>query len=168
MPQLDDIHANSSPAMDALLTRRLQAAHAASTGENGEVNFDWLVMYIWLSMTDSLQAAYARANCCVLAGDDGKKAFDMCISRMNKSFRRVLPVVLPLMCEFSSAKEIRQWRNAGGAVRAVSDPAFLQRGWEAGIPLSVKDIVYAMGPQGPFGRIVFMDTARSVHLAMPA
>lgn len=168
MPDPDAENRNNDPKMDDLLTVRLRAAFAASTGDNGAIDFDWLVMHIWLAMTDNLQAAYARANCCVLADGDGKNVFDACIGKMNASFRRVLPVVLPLMAEFSSAREIRLWRNAGGADRAVSDPAFLQRGCEAGIPLSVQDIVYAMGPQGPFGQSVFMDTARRIRQAMPA
>ena len=168
MPKSDAENGNHDPSMDALLAKRLRAACSASTGENGAVNFEWLVMHIWLTMTDNLQAAYTRANGNVLSGGDGEKAFVACIGRMNRSFRRVLPIVLPLMAEFSSAREIKRWRNAGGADRVIGNPAFLQRGCEAGIPLLVKDIVYAMGPQGPLGELAFMDAVRSIQQAMPA
>lgn len=150
-------------AMDALLTDRLRVAFVASTGENGEVNFDWLVMHIWLSMTDSLQAAYAMANDCALAGGNGKKTFHASIRRMNKSLNRVLPVVLPLMAEFSSARAIMLWRNSGGAERVLSDPSFMKRGREAGMPLSARDIVYAMGPDGPYGPVGFMEVVNRVQ-----
>lgn len=80
----------------------------------------------------------------------------------------MLPVVLPLMAEYSSATEIRQWRNSGGAERALSSPLFLQRGCEAGIPLAMEDVIYAMGPKGPLGEVAFMDAASRVRGAIAA
>jgi hypothetical protein len=75
---------------------------------------------------------------------------------------------LPLVSEFSSAKEIMRWKNSGGADSAVSAHAFLQRGCEAGIPLVEEDLVYAMGPDGPFGEVAFTHAASRVHRAIPA
>ena len=168
MLQVDGVTENSSPAMDRLLADRLRAARKASTAENGEVDFDCLVMHVWLATTDSVQAAHATANGCALAGGDGKKAFDACIDRMHQSLKRVLPAVLPLVAEFASPKEIMRWRNSGGADRAVSAPAFLRRGCDAGIPLAEDDLVYAMGPDGPFGELAFTHTASRVRRAIPA
>ena len=168
MLQLDHVTGNNNPAMDALLAERLRAASKASTSENGDVDFDWLVMHIWLAANDSIQAAYATANGCVLAGGDGAKSFEACIDRMHDSLERVLPAVLPLVAEFASPKEIMLWRNSGGADRVVSNPVFLQRGCEAGIPLAEDDLVYAMGPDGPFGKVAFAHTAGRVRKAIPA
>ncbi len=168
MPKIDDTDLGSNRKADGLLAERLRAANKASTAENGEVDFDCLVMHIWLATTDSMQAAHATANSCALAGGDGKKNFDASIDRMRQSLERVLPVVLPLVSEFSSAKEVMRWKNSGGADRAVSAHAFLQRGCEAGIPLVEEDLVYAMGPDGPFGEVAFTHAARRVHRAIPA
>ena len=168
MLPIDDNDSTSDGVSDALLTKRLRAVIVASTEENIGVNFDWLVMHIWLTKTDNLQAAYAKANRCMQAGGNGKMTFDTCIDRMDASLKRVLPAVLPLMAEFSSATEIRQWLISGGAERALSNPAFLQRGCEAGIPLVMADIVYAMGPKGPFGAVTFMDTASRARRAIAA
>ena len=168
MQTVDDTELDSNQTTDGLLTERLLAASKASTAENGEVDFDWLVMHIWLAATDSVQAAHATANSCALAGGDGKKTFDACIDRMHQSLERVLPVVLPLVAEFSSAMEIMRWRKSGGVERVVSAPTFLKRGCEAGIPLAEGDLVYAMGPDGPFGAVAFTHAASRVHRAIPA
>ena len=168
MQKIDDKSLDSDRMTDALLADRLRAASKASTAKNGDVDYDWLVMHIWLATTDNMQAAHAAANRCELAGGDGKGTFDAYIDRMHQSLERVLPVVLPLVAEFSNAKEVMRWRNAGGADRAVSAPDFLRRGCEAGIPLAINDIVYAMGPNGPCGEMVFMDTVSRVRRTIPA
>ena len=168
MLKVNDTDLDSNRMTDGLLAERLRAANKASTAENGEVDFDWLVMHIWLAANDSIQAAYATANGCVIAGGDGEKSFEACIDKMHQSLKRVLPVVLPLVAEFASPKEIMRWRNSGGADRAVSTSAFLRRGCEAGIPLAEDDLVYAMGPDGPFGELAFTHTASRVRRAIPA
>ena len=168
MAKINDAGLESNRMTDALLADRLRAANKASTANNGEVDYDWLVMHIWLATTDNVQAAHAAANRCKLVGGDGRKTFDACIDRMHQSLERVLPTVLPLVAEFSSAKEIMRWRNSGGADRAVNAPDFLQRGCEAGIPLAMSDIVYAMGPEGPCGELAFMDAVSRVRRTIPA
>jgi hypothetical protein len=146
MPTSQDAQTGSDFAMDALLTERMLAIVIASTDEDGLLNFDWLVMHIWLAMTDSLQSAYATANGYALSGGNGRKRFEASVRRMHLSFKRVLPPALPLMAEFSSTREIMQWRDSAGANRAVSNPLFVRRARAAGIPLSRRDIVYAMAP----------------------
>ena len=83
--------------MDARLAERYRRALRASSNGHGQIQFDWLVMHVWLAMTDAVQGAYACANACRLIGGDGAEAFDDRIARMRASVKRVLPSVLPLM-----------------------------------------------------------------------
>lgn len=164
--QLDKLNEQDAE-MDALLAERYRRALQASSDVDGRINFDWLVMHIWLAMTDAVQAAFASANACCLAGGKGTQVFDTHLKRMRVSVERVLPRIVPLMANFVELKEIHQWRKLGSAVEVAKDPDFLCRARDAGLPLTTDDLIYALGSEGPSGEDAFMATVAHVKRTMP-
>ncbi len=161
-----DVPCEQDDEMDAILAERYQRALKASTDGDGRINFDWLVMHIWLARVDALQSAYAAANLSRLAGDDGSQTFGKRLDRMRGCVARVLPRTLPLMADFSELTNIHRWREGGGAIRVANDSDFLHYARNAGLPLSSPDIVYALGPDGPAGSGVFMAIESHVKTTM--
>ncbi len=161
-----DVPCEQEAEMDDMLAERYLRALTASTDGAGRINFDWLVMHIWLARVDAVQSAYAAANVSRLAGENGSRTFGIRLDRMHASVERVLPRVLPLMADFVEVEEIRRWREEGGAERVAKDPAFLRFARNTGLPLSSPDIVYALGRNGPAGDSVFRATESRVRTAM--
>lgn len=161
-----DVPCEQEAEMDDMLAERYLRALTASTDGAGRINFDWLVMHIWLARVDAVQSAYAGGECFRLAGENGSRTFGIRLDRMHASVERVLPRVLPLMADFVEVEEIRRWREEGGAERVAKDPGLSAFRQKHRIAISSPDIVYALGRNGPAGDSVFRATESRVRTAM--
>ena len=87
------------------------------------------------------------------------------LSEYRRLFSQVLPVVLPLMHEFSDPEMFRVWREAGYFEEPADDPRFIACALSVGLPISAEDLIYALGSGGPYGKDAFLTVAKHVHSA---
>lgn len=148
-----------------VLVERLNAAQKACTGADGTINHDWLIMHIWLARCDSLRTAEMKAYHRHDDSDSKVNVRDSLVDGPGKLFDDALVATLPFMSEFTSIVEFWMWRDAGRGALVASDPDFLTRAHEEGLPIDEDDIVYALGTNGPAGKAVFLGVAKRVTRA---
>ena len=144
------------------LASRLRAAEKACMRPDGTIDFDWMVMHIWLAKCDAIRCAYQAIKDAGPAKRRPGDAFDTHLIQHLPLFERLVPQVLPLFGEFARTKAIHLWKMGGRATMVAADPAFIARAQEVGLPVSEEDLVYALGPDGPYGTETFRALARHV------
>lgn len=148
-----------------VLVERLNAAQKACTDADGTINHDWLVMHIWLARCDSLRTAEMQAHHRDDYSGSKVKVRDGLADGQGKLFDEALVATLPFMSEFTSIVEFWMWRDAGRGAVVATDPDFLARAHEEGLPIDEDDLVYALGTDGPAGKAVFLGVAKRVTQA---
>lgn len=146
---------NAKTLCDDCMSNRFKLAIQASTGCDGSIISDWLMMHLCLIQVDMLHEAFSRANTYSMMGNDGGELFKESLNRTQESYERVLPMEIPLFAEFADLDELIEWRESGRGSEFISDPMFLKRAREAGLPITNSDLVHALGPNGPAGLDVF-------------
>ena len=145
------------------LEARLLAGIAASTGQDGELDPDWMVMHIRLIHCDMILLAH-------LAAKDSAKSdrtrYTAMISAGEDLLRRVLPAMLPLFVEFADPLECSVWLQEDNARESVRNPAFIDAARAAGLPVVESDLAYALVPQDDSEKEIFRELARCARLAM--
>ncbi len=145
------------------LETRLRAAAAASTGPDGELNYDWMVMHIRLIHCDTIRVAHMA-----------EKGFDRAtrtrhakrISAAKELLRAVLPALQPLLTEFADPIECSAWLKTDRVRESVRSEAFIASARAAGLPVVKTDLDYALVPQDDHQKEVFRGLARHVLVAM--
>lgn len=152
----------SSGLYEAALASRLRIAELASTDERGSINHSWLALHIWLAQCDMVRSDHLRRN-----GKDARTVnpSESPLSEYRRLFSQVLPVVLPLMHEFSDPEMFRVWREAGLFEEPADDPRFIECALSAGLPISAEDLIYALGSGGPYGKEAFLTVANQMQAA---
>jgi hypothetical protein len=146
----------------ACLTERMRAAERASTDADGNLIHDWLVMHIWLARCDALRTAYQAVNDADFLEVAPGQTFDAYLKSYMPLFERIVPETLPLFGEYARMKEIYHWKKSGNAKNAAIDAEFLAHAQAAGLPISLEDLIYAMGPDGPYGKEAYMEVVHQV------
>ncbi len=146
---------------EAALVIRLRSAELASTNESGTVNYAWLVLHLWIAQCDMVRSDQLRRNANSATSDQPQNL----LTAYKHLFSQVLPVVLPLMDEFIDPEMFCVWREAGYLVEPANDPRFLECAVSAGVPISIEDLIYALGFEGPFGREIFLSVENQVQTA---
>ena len=151
------------PVDRAALEGRLRAAVIASTEEDGELNYDWMVMHIRLIHCDTIRVAHiaekgtsravrARYAAMILAGENL-----LCL---------VLQAMLPFLTEFADPLECSVWLQENSVRESVRCQAFIEAARAAGLPVVVADLDYALVPRDDREKEIFRGLARYALLAM--
>ncbi len=142
---------------------RLLAGITASTGQDGELDSDWMVMHIRLIHCDMIRVAHLAAKGSA-KGDRARYA--AMISAGENLLRSVLPAMLPLYVEFADPLECSVWLQEDSARESVRHPSFIEAARSAGLPVVDSDLAYALVPQDDSEKEVFRELARCARLAM--
>ena len=152
------------PALDReVLEARLRATVVASTGEDKELIYDWMVMHIMLIHCDTIRVAHIaekgsaraiRARC------------DAMISAGQDLLRSVLPAMLPFLAEFADPLECSVWLQEDSVRESVRCPAFIETARAAGLPVVAADLDYALVPRDDREKEVFRGLNQHALLAM--
>ncbi len=159
-----------SPAPVYLLTLDRKALEAwllagitASTGQDGELDPDWMVMHIRLIHCDMIRVAHLAARD---SAKGNRTRFTAMISAGEALLRCVLPAMLPLFVEFADPLECSVWLQEDDARESVRNPAFIEAAGAAGLPIVESDLAYALVPQDDREKEVFRELSRSARLAL--
>ncbi len=145
------------------LETRLLAGIAASTGQDGELDSDWMVMHIRLIHCDMIRVAHLAAKGSA-KGD--RSRYTAMISAGEALLCLVLPAMLPLFVEFADPLECSVWLQDDDARESVRNPAFIGAARAAGLPVVESDLAYALVPQDDSEKEVFRELSRCARLAM--
>lgn len=152
------------PALDrATLEARLRAAVVASTGQDGDLNYDWMVMHIRLIHCDTIRVAH-------IAEKGSSRAIRARYAPMiwvgEDLLRRVLQTMLPFLTEFADPLECSIWLQENSVRESVRCQAFIEAARAVGLPVDVADLDYALVPRDDREKEVFRGLARYALLAM--
>ena len=141
----------------------LLAGIAASTGRDGELDPDWMVIHIRLIHCDMIRLAHLAAKGSA-RGD--RSRYTTMISTGEGLLSRVLQAMLPLFVEFADPLKCSAWLQEDNVRESVRNPAFLGAARAAGLPVVESDLAYALIPQDEGEKEVFRELSRCARLAM--
>ncbi len=163
-----DLIASSAPLNPPALEREaleawLLAGIAASTGPEGKLDPDWMVMHIRLIHCGMIRIAHLAANG---SAKRDHNRYSATISSGEALLRSVLSAMLPLFVEFADPLECSVWLQEDGPRASVRNPAFIKEARAAGLPVVESDLAYALIPQDDREKEAFRELARCARLAM--
>jgi hypothetical protein len=156
--------ATDPPVLDPVaLEARLRAAVVASTDQDGELNYDWMVMHIRLVHCDTIRVAHIAEKGSSRAV---RTRYAAMILAGEKLLRQVLQAMLPFLAEFADPLECSVWLQENGIRESVQCPAFIEAARAAGLPVVVADLDYALVPRDDREKEVFRGLAQHALLAL--
>lgn len=145
------------------LVERLHSGLKASTDEHGEINFNWLVMHIWLAQCELIKTAQLSAA----STEEPEKAFKASIEALRETFPIALRKAIPLLAEYAEPMLIRTWRDDEEVVEIITDDDFYAKAQEVGLLMCPSDVMWALGielgERGPRRPVVARKVTPRLH-----